>query len=109
MVAASGIEGIESLSIPVASEPGTPRKFTVRIHFAEVDEDVQPGRRVFSVSLQDKEVLRDFDVLRAAGGPWTAIAREFHGIQAEDVLHVVLKPGSRSRPAVLCGVEIVAE
>jgi hypothetical protein len=109
MIAASGIEGIESLSIPVASEPGTPRKFTVRLHFAEVAEDVQTGQRVFSVSLQGKEVLRDFDVLRAAGGPWTAVAREFRGIQVDDVLHVALTSASRSRPAILCGVEIVAE
>jgi hypothetical protein len=109
MVAASGIEGIESLRVPVVAEPGAQRRFTVRLHFAEVDENVRPGERVFSVSLQNKEALRDFDVARTAGGPLRAVAREFRGVEAEDVLHVALTPTGRSKPAVLCGVEIVAE
>jgi hypothetical protein len=109
MVAASGVQGIESLRIPVAKQPGTKQKFTVRLHFSEVDERVRAGQRVFGVSLQDKQVLRDFDIVRTAGGPLRAVAREFRGIEAENVLHVALTPKNRSKPALLCGVEVVAE
>mgnify|MGYP000721224753 CR=1 FL=1 len=35
MVAASGVEGIESLRIPLADQPGSKRNFSVRLHFAE--------------------------------------------------------------------------
>jgi hypothetical protein len=106
MVAASGLEGIESLRIPVAAEARTKRKFTVRLHFAEVDERVKPGQRVFSVGLQGKQVLRDFDVVRTAGGPLVAVVREFRGIEIEEVLQVSLTANRRSKAAVLCGVEI---
>jgi hypothetical protein len=109
MVAASGLEGIDSLRIQVAAEAGAKRRFTIRLHFAEVDEAVKPGERVFSVSLQGKPVLRNFDVVRTAGGSLVAVAREFRGIEVEDSLHVGLTPGSRSKPAVLCGVEMMAE
>jgi hypothetical protein len=109
MVAASGIEGIESLRIPVSAESSAPRSFTVRLHFSEVDEEVKPGERVFSVALQDKPVLRDFDVVRTAGGSLTAVAREFRGVVAEEDLHIALTAKNRNKPAVLCGVEIMPE
>jgi hypothetical protein len=109
MIAASGMEGIQSLRIPVADQPGEKRKFTVRLHFAEVDDQVKPGQRVFNVSLQDKQALRDFDVVRTAGGPLAAVAREFRGIEADQTLHLAFTPKNRNKPALLCGIEIVAE
>jgi hypothetical protein len=109
MVAASGIEGIESLRIPVSAESGTPRKFTVRLHFSEVDQKVKPGERVFDVALQGKPVLQNFDVVRTAGGSLTAVAREFRGVVAEEDLHIALTAKNRNKPAVLCGVEIMPE
>ena len=40
---------------PGGQSRGRPtHKFTVRLHFAEVDEEVKPGQRVFNVSLQAK-------------------------------------------------------
>ena len=44
-------------------------KYTVRLHFAETYEGIYgPGERVFSVSLQGKEVLKDIDPFKDAGG-----------------------------------------
>ena len=37
-------------------------RYTVRLGFAEMD-DAKPGQRVFSVTLQNKPALKDFDVV----------------------------------------------
>lgn len=83
------------------------RSFTVRLHFAE-PEDVRDGDRVFSVSLQGKEALRDFDIAREAGGPRRAIVREFKGVEVERSLQVDLVPATE-KPPVICGIELIAD
>jgi len=115
-VAASGLVGAGRLTVTLTKEESPPpRKYTVRLHFAEV-EDVEPGQRVFAVRLQGEEVLAKFDIARQAGRG-TAVVKEFAGIRATDKLEVVLAPGHRpkvgpageSAPPLLCGLEIVAE
>lgn len=83
------------------------RSFTVRLHFAE-PEDVRAGERVFSVSLQGKQTLRDFDIAREAGGPRRAIVREFKGVEVERSLQVDLVPATE-KPPVICGIELIAD
>jgi len=63
---------------------------------------------VFDVSLQDRQVLRDFDMAKTAGGSMGAIVREFRGVTADGQLTITLKRRS-NRPTVLCGIEIVRE
>lgn len=89
-----------------------PRAFTVRLHFAEL-EDIAPGRRVFNVRLQDAVVLKDFDIVKEAGGPRRALVKEFPHVQADDALTVELiaaerAPASDSAP-ILSGLELVDE
>jgi hypothetical protein len=56
--------------------PGS--NYTVRLHFAEISPSVvNPGDRLFNVSLNGIQVLSSFDVLAAAGGKFRAITREF--------------------------------
>lgn len=62
-----------------------PRLFTVRLHFAEPD-DIKPGQRVFDVKLQDKTVLKGFDVVKEAGGVRTALVKEFKNVPASEVM-----------------------
>ncbi len=77
--------------------PAVPvRLFTVRLHFAELD-DVSAGHRVFAVKLQGQQVLNDFDVVRDAGGPRRALVKEFKGIKAAELLVVEFVP--RTPPA----------
>jgi len=64
-----------------------PRPFTVRLHFAEI-EDAKPGERVFDVKLQEQVVLKGFDVVTAAGGPRKALVREFPHVMAGETLAV---------------------
>lgn len=83
------------------------RKFTVRLHFAE-PENIGPGERVFSIRLQGKPALRDLDIVKQAGRPRRGIVREFRGVSVKDALQIDLAP-STSKPAVLGGVELIAE
>jgi len=82
-------------------------RYTVRLHFVEPDLAAVPGRRVFGIALQGKDVLGELDVVKEAGGPRRAIVRQFRGIPAADTLTVTLKP--KAGLPVLCGIEIVAE
>jgi hypothetical protein len=99
----SAIE-IQSLDKPLASRP-----FVVRLHFAELD-DVKEGERVFYVVLQGKTVLKDFDIVRAAGGRFRAVVREFGDVAADKQLDLRLVPKAtpltdRNAPT-LSGIEI---
>jgi outer membrane protein assembly factor BamB len=108
-VAASGVVGVRRVSVMLATGHPRPRSYLVRLHFAEV-EHAQPGDRVFSISLQGREVLRRLDVVEEAGAPWTAVVKEFRGIQVADTLTLTLSPeAGSSLPPVLCGLEIQAE
>jgi len=56
-------------------------KYTVRLHFAETYEGIADvGERVFSVTINDKTVLKDFDPFEAAGGYEKPIVKEFKGV-----------------------------
>lgn len=128
-VAASGVKGLRSLTVCLnvktytrqvvrsgrrvtvvkvvpADEPVEPIPYTVRLCFAEPD-GLEPGRRVFSVALQGKQVLAGIDVAKAAGGPDRAVVKEFKGIRAGDELKVAFTPAAGE--PVICGIEIVAE
>jgi hypothetical protein len=108
-VGASGVKGVEAVYVGLSRQP-TKLTYTVRLHFLEPDR-LTPGQRVFSVALQGKEVLKDFDIAREAGGSNRAVVREFRGVAVRTGLTVTFRP-SPSAPvsaAVLCGIEVRAE
>lgn len=116
-VTASGIEGVESLSVGTMlgkdqtekTETRRPAAYTVRLHFAE-PEDLAPGERVFSVFLQGRPGLPDFDICRAAGGSRRGVIQEFPGVVIEGALDLSFQATEGSRfPPLLCGLELVAE
>ncbi len=88
-----------------------PRSFTVRLHFAEVD-DAKPGQRVFDVKLQGQTVLKALDIAKEAGVR-TALVKEFPHIRAGDALALEFVPAATDlTPAtapILCALEIMEE
>jgi hypothetical protein len=103
------LRNVFTVDLPSADPQGAfamSQPYTVRLYFAE-PEARQPRERVFSVSLQGNEVLRDFDITRAAGGAQRVIAKEFADIAVHDDLAITLTPASAA-PPVLCGVELTA-
>jgi hypothetical protein len=109
-VAASGAKGLTSIRIKLCEKASDMRPYTVRLHFMEPD-DVQPGERVFSISVQGKPTLQSLDVVRETGGPNRSLVKEVRGVQAAEALVIELTPvtGSKLRAAIVSGIEIQAE
>jgi len=106
-VAASGLEGVESMAIRLAGKGAAARPYTVRLHFAEPAAGAIAGERVFTVNLQGKDVLKDFDIVNAAAGPRRAIVREFRRVMVTE--HLELGFSAKEGKPLVCGVEIVAQ
>ena len=108
-VAASGLDDVTGVAVTLAEGAKDERLYTVRLYFAEV-EDMRAGERIFNVSLQGKPVLKDFDIVREAGGANRCAVKEFKGVPVKDSLKVALTPAAAAAPGpVLCGIEIVAD
>jgi hypothetical protein len=70
-----------SYSIPVVEGS----RYTLRLHFVEpwfTQSDRGIGSRVFDVYCNGATLLKDFDILKEAGGGKRAVIRVFHGIPA---------------------------
>jgi len=85
-----------------------PRDYTVRLYFAETDE-LEAGRRTFDVSLQDKVVLNDFDIVKQAGRAKRTVIKEFKEIKIKDDLRIAFTGKTEDHGPLLCGIEIIAE
>ena len=111
-VAASGGKGVEFVAITLipTAEAGEERAYTVRLHFSEPD-DLKPGARVFDVKIQGQPALKDFDIVKEAGGPDRPVVKEFRGIKTKAVLTVSFAPSAAAKDSVplICGIEAVAE
>jgi hypothetical protein len=111
-VFACGTKGIKSFVVPLLDEGQGPARYTVRLFFAET-ENATPGQRVFTVRLQDAPVLKNFDIVKEAGGTNTALVKEFKGVKVDKGLRVDLAP-KENAPApnawpVINGIELVRE
>ena len=116
-VTASGVEGLSSLSVRTllgdAADQQTglerPSAYTVRLYFLE-PRALVPGDRVFSVSLQGREVMTDFDIAAQAGGPWRGVMKEFNDIPVGETLALAFSPADGCKfPPLLCGLELVQQ
>ena len=97
----------EALTRSAPADGLSERTYTVSLYFAEL-ERIEAGQRVFSVKIQGKDVLADFDVVRAAGGRNRGVVRRFPGVRVGDGLEVELI-SSTERPPLVCGLELVRE
>lgn len=109
-VAASGFAGPLKLRIKLAGAPDAGASYTVKLHFAEI-ENRKPGERLFNVRLQDRDVLREFDIAQAAGGADRPVVKTFANIGVKDALTVECLPVSpqSKTPPLLSGIEVILE
>ncbi len=111
-VVASGAEGVERITIELlpagtrVSDANEMLPYTVRLYFAE-PAHAKPGERVFSISLQGKEVVPDLDIVKNARGRMRGIVKEFRRIKAGRTLELTLTP--RSGLPILSGMELRLE
>ena len=96
-------------SYPFALKLHPGQIYTVRLHFAELNES-GPEKRVFNVSINGNNVLTDLDVLKEAGGKYKALVKQFPGITPDGSgrITVDVQKGKVGVPQ-LNGVEIVAD
>ena len=105
-VAASGVEGLSKVRVTLPGLELPQRRYQVNLFFLE-PETGQTGRRIFDVAIQGREVLKDLDVARQAGGPQRSLERQFTGVVAKDHIEVSFR-AKRGLP-LICAVEVIAE
>jgi len=109
----SGCTGLVRCSIPVADSTGAGSGvFTVRLGFMAPAGD-RPGQRVFTVSLEGKPVLVDFDIRKEAGASEKPVVKEFGGVLVDDRLDIELTPKSENpdekHAPIINFIEIIRE
>lgn len=103
-VSASGIKGLSTLTLTLDKDAKEPQPYTVRLTFVEPD-NLKPGERVFDVTLQGMEVLKDLDVVQSAGGPDRGLVKQFTVPAAKELQ---LTMSAKKGTTVLCGIEVFA-
>ncbi|MGD8786162.1 MAG: malectin [Phycisphaerales bacterium] len=84
-------------------------KYTVRLHFAETyDGIMDEGERVFSVKINDKVVLEDFDPYKEAGFQ-RPIVKEFKDITITNNKELAIGFESDIENPEINGIEILSE
>lgn len=110
---ASCARGLRRCIVPLLSETDEPAEYTVRLYFADFDNE-QAGKRTFDVKLQGQTVLDDFDIAKVSGGSCEAFVQQFRGIAVSNNLEIELvaqdkKLVSNNGVPDLCGVEVLRE
>ena len=94
-----------SVRIATGSVPWQPAPYTVRLHFAEL-EDKQPGQRVFDIRLQGRLVAQSLDIVREAGGPRRLLTNTFHVTPDKEL---VLEFLPQAGTPLLNGLELIRD
>ena len=109
-VHASGARGLVHAELPLISAGQPAASYTVRLYFSALEGD-RPGQRVFDVKLQDKTLLKSFDLVAKCGGVKTAHVEEFKNVTVSDrllieLVPVVDNPSDKQQP-VINGIEVL--
>ncbi len=84
-------------------------KYTVTLHFAETYEGIYgEGERVYSVSLNGKEILKDFDPYKEAGVFATPVVKKYNGVEPVDGAITIGFTPNIENPQI-CGIEVLSE
>lgn len=108
-VAASGIDGLQKLSIRLLPTGGKPVRYSVRMVFVE-PQPVAAGDRVFDIAVQGVTRAERVD-LAAEAGQSSAVVKHWKGVEVDSVLTITFTPTAASTIpyATISGIEIVAE
>jgi outer membrane protein assembly factor BamB len=99
-------------NVHLSTRSAAPRPYSVWLHFADL-ENTAPGKRVFDVKLQGKVVLKDFDIVAAAGAGNKAVVKEFKGIMALNEIKLELVSRAKDMKGIaapiISGMQVLAE
>jgi len=106
-ISASAIGGIRSIEITLSKEEIVPESsYRINLYFSELEKSVKGGR-VFDVTIQDKIVLENFDIISEAGKKDKELIKSFSGIRAGNTLTIEMNP--KQGNTILCGIELIQE
>lgn len=105
-------DGNFSYSIPVATG-----SYTLKLHFLEAFfSPLIPaafchgvGCRVFDVSCNGVALLRNFDIVQAAGAPFRPVVREFHGLHPNGQGKLLISFSPTANYAEVRAIEVIDE
>jgi hypothetical protein len=100
-VAASGVEGASAVTIS-GLKPG---QFTIRLHFAEPNDDATS--RKFAITFGEQSVVSSMDIREAADGAMRSIVREVRRVNVDTDLRINLM--AIEGKTLLCGVELIRD
>ena len=107
---ASRCTGLTQCVVPLIEKGRPSASYTVRLAFAELLHQ-RAGKRVFDIKLQDKVVLKDFDIVKEAGARNKAVVKEFEGVEVAESLKIEFVPNvadaAPEQAPTLNGIEIV--
>jgi hypothetical protein len=97
--------------------PAPPGSYTVKLHFAETFFNPSApallchgtGCRVFDVTCNGVALLRDFDILQAAGGAFRPVVRAFHGLHPNGQGKLLLSFSPSVNYAEVRAIEVLDE
>jgi outer membrane protein assembly factor BamB len=106
-------QGIKRFSLPLIGKQDKPGTYVVQLHFMEPQEQ-KSATRVFSVTLQGKQVLSDFNIAKETQGANKATIRKFTGVSVQRNLEIEFVPkdgkfDSLKQAPLLSAIEIVRE
>jgi outer membrane protein assembly factor BamB len=110
-IGATGVIGADEIAIPTqfqgvkGAAGGGKRTYDVRLHFLDPAPS-KPGERVFSVTLEGRVVLEDFDIAREATPAARRVVREFEGVEIDGPLDIRLT--AKAGATTLSAVELIA-
>ncbi len=98
-----------SYDIPVA-----PGSYKVNLYFTEswfssTDRSAGVGNRLFSVAINQQLVLKNFDILKEAGGSYRVIRKSFRGVRANGRSKITLDFEPMANYAALNAIEIIPD
>ena len=106
-ISASAIGGLRSLEITLSKEKDAQETcYKINLYFSEL-ENKKEGERVFDVTIQNKKVLENFDIIREAGKIDKEIIKSFTGIKANKTMMIEMNP--KKGNTILSGIELIQE
>jgi len=80
--------------------------YTLRFHFAELEEDVEVGERVFDVLVNGEEIVSNYDIMEKTGGHLRGTYEEFTVLSDMTMTIEFLKSEEAERDPFINGIEL---
>jgi len=106
-VAACGLIGATNVVLRFDQPAVKPEPWTIRLIFADTEESVQHGLRVFDIYVQGKQVEKNFDIYNESGGVNNSVVKIYNDIPVQDHLEISLVSRKAGKlPPRISGLEM---